>query len=143
MILCDVNVLVSAFREDMGDHQAYYGWLTDRLEGDEPVGLSGLVNSAFLRIVTNPRIFERPSSLDRALAFVDDLRQSPVTVPISEGPRHWAIFERLCRKIGATGNRIPDAYLAALAVESGCELVTADRGFGRFPELRWRHPMDG
>jgi len=63
-------------------------------------------------------------------------------VVLIPGPRHWEIFARLCRKIGARGNRVPDAFLAALAIESGSEWMTADRGFARFPGLRWRHPLD-
>lgn len=65
-----------------------------------------------------------------------------MSTPLFEGPRHWEIFDRLCRKIGARANLVPDAYLAALAIESGSTFYSADRGFARFPDLRWEHPMD-
>lgn len=142
MILCDVNVLVYAFREDMKEHHAYHEWLVDRLGDDETLALSGLVASGFVRVVTNRRVFRRPSPLDLALRFVAEIRAVPGVMAISEGSRHWGIFERLCTTVGARGNLVPDAYIAALAIESGCELISSDRGFARFPQLRWRHPLD-
>lgn len=103
--------------------------------------MSELVLSRFLRIVTHPRVMKTPSPLELALGFTAVLRKQPNAVPISPGPRHWDIFERLCRDAGATGNLVPDAYLAALAIEHGAELVTADRGLARFSGVRWRHPL--
>ncbi len=104
-------------------------------------GVSDLVLSGFVRIVTHPRVFAYPSRPDRALEFASVLRQQPNAVPLAAGPRHWEIFVRLCRDAGAKGNLVPDAYVAALAIESGSELVTTDRDFARFPGLRWRHPL--
>jgi uncharacterized protein len=142
MILCDVNVLVYAFRQDVEQHSTYRAWLEQVVNGDEPLAVSGAVASGFLRVVTNRRIFVEPSRLGSAFRFLDELRSAPTAVPVQEGPRHWAIFEGLCTKVGARGNLVPDAYLAALAIEAGCTLASADRGFARFPGLRWRHPMD-
>ncbi len=142
MILCDVNVLVYAFREDSKDHDRYHAWLLDRLRGDEPVGYNGVIDSGFLRIVTHQRIYQPPSEPETALAFLQDVRTSPVSTPVQEGPRHWGIFERLCLKVGARGNLVPDAYFAALAIEHGATLYSADRGFARFPGLRWQHPLE-
>lgn len=142
MIFCDVNVLVYAFREDVDEHKAYSAWLTDRLNGDEPVAHNAVVASGFLRVVTNPRIFPVPAPLPAALDFLAAVRSSPVAVTLYEGPRHWDIFQRLCLKVGARANLVPDAYLAALAIESGSDFYSADRGFARFPGLRWRHPED-
>jgi toxin-antitoxin system PIN domain toxin len=101
------------------------------------------VLSRFLRIVTHPRGMTTPAPIESALAFAESLRSQPNALPVVPGPRHWSIFERLCREAGATGNRVPDAYLAALAIEHGAELVTADRGFARYPGLTWRHPLAG
>ncbi len=106
-----------------------------------PLGLSTLVASGFLRIVTHPGIFARPTPIDAAVDFIEALRARPNCVEVAPGPRHWGIFTGLCRATGATGNRVPDAYLAALAIESGSEWVTADSGFARFEGLRWRRPL--
>lgn len=79
----------------------------------------------------------------QALAFADALRAQTNAVIVSPGSRHWQIFEGLCVAAGAKGDLVPDAYLAALAIESGCEWITTDRDFSRFPGLRWRHPLAG
>jgi toxin-antitoxin system PIN domain toxin len=142
MILLDVNVLVYAHREDALDHARYARWLEDVATGDAAFGLSDLVLSEFMRIVTHPRIFTPPTPLVDALAFVEALRGRPTCVSVDPGPRHWQLFASLCRRVGARGNFVPDAYLAALAIESGSEWLTTDRGFARFPGLRWRHPLD-
>jgi toxin-antitoxin system PIN domain toxin len=139
----DVNILVYAHRPESDRHEQYRSWLDDGRRGPEPLGVSDVVLSGFVRIVTHPRIFREPTPLDGALAFADALRQGPAVLPISAGERHWAIFSQLCRQAGATGNRVPDAYIAALAIEHGATCVTADRGFARFPGLRWEHPLDG
>jgi uncharacterized protein len=95
-----------------------------------------------LRIVTHPRIFDPPTPLDIALEFIEGLRARPNCVLVAPGPRHWEIFTSLCRSTGSKGNVVPDAYLAAMAIETGNEWVTTDRGFARFTGLRWRHPLD-
>jgi len=143
VILADVNVLVYAHREDTPDHSRFRDWLETAINGDAAFGVSDLVLSGFLRVVTHPRVFASPTPLDLALAFVEQIRTRPNAVPVRPGERHWTIFARLCRQAGARGNLIPDAYLAALAIESGCEWVTTDRDFARFPGLRWRHPLSG
>lgn len=139
----DVNVLVFAHRSDTDRHVEYRSWLEAASCGDEPLGLSGVVLSGFLRIVTHPRIFRDPTAPEIAWEFVEALRSAPAAVPLDPGPRHWAIFSRLCRQTGARGNHVPDVYLAALAMEGSGTWVTADRGFARFPGLRWMHPLDG
>jgi hypothetical protein len=113
------------------------------LEADEPFGVSELVLSGVVRIATHRRIFDPPSTTDEALEFCDQLRSQPNAVAVSPGPRHWAIFERLCRESGARGNLVPDAYLAALAIETGSALITTDGDFSRFKGLAVRHPLDG
>lgn len=96
----------------------------------------------FLRIVTHPRIFKTPSPLKNALKFAADLRERENAVALAPGPDHWRIFTTLCEESGAKGNLVPDAYLAALAIETGSEWITTDRDYGRFPGLRWRHPFN-
>lgn len=142
MILPDVNVLVYAHRGDAPDHGRYARWLENVATSDDPFGLSDLGLSGFLRIVTHPRIFLPPTPLEDALAFLQELRDRPNCVLVAPGSGHWDIFTSLCRQTGATGNLIPDAYFAALAIESGSEWITTDRGFARYPGLRWRHPLE-
>jgi len=108
---------------------------------DEAFAVSELVLAGFLRIVTHPRVFTPPTPIAQALEFSEALRGQPNAVPVAPGTRHWQIFTRLCREIGARGNLVADAYLAALAVESGSEWITTDRDYSRFPGLRWRHPL--
>lgn len=142
MILTDVNVLVYAHRADALRHSAYRKWLEELINGDQAYGFSDLVLSGFLRVVTHPRVFNPPSDLASGLAFAQAIRSQPNAVAITPGLRHWDIFKRLCEAAGAKGNIIPDAYLAALAIESGSEWVTTDRDYSRFPGLRWRHPLE-
>lgn len=142
MMLLDVNVLVYAHRLDAPDHQRYATWLGHLLASDQPFGLSDLVLSGFIRVVTHPRVFSPPSGMAKALAFAGELRGHPGCVHLEPGPRHWEIFVRLCAGAGVRGNLVPDAWLAALALETGSEWITTDRDFARFPGLRWRHPLD-
>jgi len=141
MILMDVTILVYAHREDTTDHPAYRDWVEDTLNSGGAYGVSELVFSDFLRVVTHPNVFERPTPLDVALDVVNQIRGQPQAVPLRPGPRHWAIFEELLRSSDATGNLVPDAYHAALAIESGCDWITTDKGFLRFAGLRARHPL--
>ena len=142
MVVPDVNVLVYAFRRDAENHVAYRDWMDGLVNGSAAFGLAELVLSGFLRVVTHPAIFKTPSPMRSALGFVEALRGSAPSVSVVPGPRHFDIFLDLCRLPGSKGNFVPDAYLAALAIESGSEWLTADRGFARFPGLRWRHPLD-
>ena len=141
MILPDVNVLVYAHREDAVDHPAYREWLEQVVNGDEAYGVSELVLSGFIRVVTHPKVFKRPSRLVDALTFAEQVRGQANCVQVAPGTRHWTLFERLCRECDVRGNLVPDAYLAAMAMESGCEWITADRDYSRFKGLRWRHPL--
>lgn len=141
MILPDVNVLVYAYREDAPQHPVFREWLEEAINGNEAFGLSDLVLSGFLRVVTHPKVFSPPSPVEHALQFAETLREQPNCVHVGPGSRHWEIFARLCRDAGARGNLIADAYLAALAIESGSEWITTDRDYSRFPGLRWRHPL--
>ena len=141
MLLFDANVLVYAFRQDIPDSDRYAVWLEDIINSEMAFAVSDLVLSGFIRIVTHPRILSPPATMDEALAFTETIRSQPQCVTVSPGPRHWRIFTRLCKQAGARGNLVPDAYLAAMAIESGSEWITTDRDFARFPGLRWRHPF--
>ncbi len=131
-----------AHRREADHHERVRRWLRARQDGREPFAVPDLVLSGFLRLVTFARIYARPSTVDEAVGFAEAIRESPSHVRVEPGPRHWGIFTDLCRTTNATGNRVPDAYLAALAIESGSRWVTFDRGFGRYPGLRWRTPLE-
>jgi uncharacterized protein len=141
MLLMDVNILVYAHREDTTDHPAYRDWVEDTINRGGAYGVSELVLSDFIRVVTHPKVFERPTPLAVALDVVNQIRGQPHAVLIRPGPWHWAIFEELRRPSDATGNLVPDAYHAALAIESGCDWITTDKGLLRFTGLRARHPL--
>jgi toxin-antitoxin system PIN domain toxin len=141
MLCVDVNVLVYAHRPESPRHDGYRSWLEEARRGVEPLGIPGMVQSGFVRVVTHPRVFKEPTPLDTALEFIEAVRGSPATVPIAPGERHWGIFTDLCRQLDARGNRVPDAFLAAMAIEQGATFVSADRGFAGFPGLRWIDPL--
>ena len=141
MILPDVNVLIYAFRRDSEDHERYKDWLESVVNGPTAYGIAPQVLSGVVRICTHPRIFRRPSSRADAFTFCRTLlEQSNATVTVP-GARHWSIFEDLCGKAKSTGNLVQDAWFAALAIESGCEWITTDRDYARFPGLNWREPL--
>ena len=141
MILPDVNVLLYAFREDAVDHARFRQWLDGVVNGDEAYGMSPQVLCSLARIATHPRVYASPSRIENALAFARVLLEQPHCTVVRPGERHFSIFEDLCRKAQANGNLVQDAWFAALALESGCEWVTTDGDFARFPGLRWRRPF--
>lgn len=140
MILPDVNILLNAFRRDSSDHEICREWLNDTVNGDARYGVSPQVLSGVVRIATHPRIFAEPSRLDEVLGFCEVLLDQPHCAVVQPGELHWEIFTRLCRQADARGNLVPDAWFAALAIESGSEWITLDRDYARFPGLRWRLP---
>jgi uncharacterized protein len=140
MILPDVNVLVHAFRSDSSHHMTCHHWLTGVVNGEARYGMSPQVLSGVVRISTHPRVFLEPSSLEEVLRFCDILLGQPHCVIVQPGERHWEIFTRLCIQGDARGNLVPDAWFAALVVESGSQWITLDRDYARFPQLRWSLP---
>lgn len=138
----DVNVLVYARRADLREHPNYREVLERLANDDEPLGLPDSVLARFVRVVTNRRIFVEPTSRPDAWQAVDALLAAPAAMRLGPGERHWTLFRQLAADIGASGNDIADAYLAAYAVENNATWVSADRGFSRFGRLRWRHPLD-
>jgi toxin-antitoxin system PIN domain toxin len=135
-------VLLYAHAEQAPRHAEHREWLRTMVESESAFAMSELVLSGFLRVVTNQRAFDPPMQMERALAAADALRSRPNCVIVSPGPDHWEIFSRLCLQSGVKGNLVPDAYFAALAIETGNEWITTDRDYSRFVGLRWRHPLD-
>jgi len=140
MILPDVNVLIYAFRPDAPHHAVCNHWLTGVLENDAMVGLSPLALGAVVRVTTNPRAYRVASTIEEAFTFCDYLRRQPNCQLVEPGERHWDIFKRLCIEADIRGPRVTDAWYAALAIEWGCEWITMDRDYARFPGLKWRLP---
>ena len=141
MYLMDVNILVYAHREDVDRHDEFRDWLESVINSNTDYGYSELVSSGFLRVVTHPKVFETPTPLNEALKFIQQIKSQQNSIKIIPKDRHWFIFEDLIRATNAKGNFIPDAYHAALAIESGCQWVTTDKGFKKFKGLKTRHPL--
>ena len=141
MILVDTNLLVYARISSLPQHEVAREWLDGRLSDHPRVGLPWTSLLGFLRIVTNPRLFERPDGVAGAWAQVRQWLACPnVWIPLPT-EEHPAILERMLEHTGGGANLIPDADLAALAVEHGLTLCSADGDFGRFPELKWSNPL--
>lgn len=140
MILPDVNVLVYAFRTDVAQHAVCRSWLDNTIISDHRFAISRLTLSAVVRISTNARIYNEPSSLEDAFGFCEDILGQPHCQIVEPGERHWDTFQRLCIDTNTCGRHVTDAWYAALAIEWGCEWVTMDRDFARFPGLKWSVP---
>ena len=137
MLLPDVNVLLAAFRPDHPHHARAGHFLEQAFLGDESIGFSNAVLASVVRLATNPRVFVHPDTTDAVCDFVDALLDEPGQI-VAEGDQHWSHFSALCRQLQLRGNLVPDAHLAAIALDHRAELITFDRGFARFPRLRWR-----
>ena len=141
MIVPDVNLLVYAVHAESPMHARAVAWLRGLLDGDEPVGIPWVVSIAFLRLVTNRRIFADPFPVQDAIAVVDGWYVRRFVSAIDPGPQHWPILKRLLLASGTAGNLTSDAHLAAVCIERGAILHTADADFGRFPGLHWTNPL--
>ncbi len=139
MILCDVGVLLNAMVERAPHHEVCRGELERLRESPREMALSELILAAVVRIGTNPRVFEPCPTPAQVFTFVDALRAPAEVRRVSPGSGHWRIFRDLVLGRAIRGPDTTDAFLAALAIEQGCEWWTTDRGFGRFPGLRWRN----
>ncbi|KAB2851010.1 MAG: type II toxin-antitoxin system VapC family toxin [Hyphomicrobiaceae bacterium] len=138
MQLCDVNIFIYAHREDAPNHAFYQSWLQGQLTASATFLYCEFILSAFVRITTHQKIFKPPTPVKLALEFAEQIRSSPNGVGIMPGATHWKIFSGLCAKSRASGNLIPDAYLAALAIEAMADWVTTDEDYKVFePELIW------
>lgn len=138
MKLADVNVLIGAFRSDARCHTDCLACIRDMIDGDEPFAVSTLALSAVVRITTHQRFLAAPSTASDAIGFGNDLLAQPNCRAVHPGPRHWSIFSDLVTTANARAKLVTDAWFAALAIEHGCEWVTLDRDFERFPGLSWR-----
>ena len=137
MKLPDVNVLINAYRQDAVSHGIARSWLSETTSDDARFAISKLSLAGVVRIMTDRRAYAVPTMLADAFAFCDSLLAQPNCEIIEPGERHWHIFRDLCVATGTRGGDTTDAWYAALAIEWGCEWVTFDRDFARFPGLKY------
>jgi toxin-antitoxin system PIN domain toxin len=141
--IVDANVLLHAVNSDSPQHEAARGWLADALGRRDAVGLAWTVLLAFLRVSTHPAVFRRPLTPEEAISTVRAWLGSPAVAIVEPGPRHLSVLAGLLAEAGTAGNLVNDAHLAALAIESGAQLVSFDTGFARFGDVRWSRPALG
>ena len=142
MILLDANVLLYAYDDAAPQHSRVRSWLEERLTGSEDVAIPWLTLWAFVRISTNLRLSERPLNPEAAFRIVESLIAHPRVIIVEPSPRHAQILEQMVRDGQATGPRVTDAALAALAFEHGARVASTDRDFSRFAGLRWVNPLE-
>ncbi|HZE05405.1 MAG TPA: TA system VapC family ribonuclease toxin [Solirubrobacteraceae bacterium] len=140
-MLLDANLLLYAVHQDAAQHEAATTWLTEQLNGPSRVGLPWQSLSAFLRISTHPRAFERPLSPETAWARVEDWLSAPAAWIPQPGAEYHRILGHLVKTHNVRGNVVPDAMLAALAIEHGVPLCSSDADFARFDALNWQNPL--
>lgn len=141
MILVDANLLLYAYNPSFDRHRRARAWLEGVLSRPDPVCLAWASILAFLRIVTNPRAFEYPLSVEEAVPIVSAWLERPMVAILEPGARHWAVLAELLSRTQVRGPAVMDAHLAALAIEHGAVLCTTDRDFARFPGLRLLDPL--
>jgi toxin-antitoxin system PIN domain toxin len=139
----DLNLLIYAVDRSTPDHEVAVAWWNRLLSGSETVGLAWTVMLGFVRLTTSPRIVDAPLAPSAALDYLDRWLGHPVTTVVAPTDRHARVLRDLLARTGTGGNLVSDAHLAALAIEHGAELCSADRDFGRFPGLRWSNPLQG
>lgn len=141
MNMVDANILLYAEDASSALHDQAREWWDQRLSGDTTVCLTWPVLNAYLRIATNPRIFARPLTIEEGIARVASWLAQPCVKVVEPTERHWGIFQGMLKNGQAVANLVPDAHLAALAVEYGCNFYSTDSDFSRFPKLRWKNPL--
>jgi uncharacterized protein len=139
--LVDVNLLLYAVDEVAQHHERARRWLESVLSGTEPVAPPWTVLLAFIRLATRAAIFTDPLTPDEALDIVDGWLAQPPVVVVHPTDRHATVLRELLHPLGTAGNLTTDAHLAALAIEHGATLCSADADFSRFPGLRWLDPL--
>jgi len=143
MKLIDANLLLYAYHPRAAEHEASRVWLEAMLSGSELVRFAWITLWAFLRISTNPRVFENPLSMAEAGAAVSSWLAQPAAGILDPGERHWEILRELTTHGQTAGPLVMDAALAAIAIEHGATLCTTDRDFARFADLTWTNPLEG
>ncbi len=141
MILVDVNLLLYAYDTTSKHHAGARAWWEHSLSRAQPVRLAWATILAFLRIATNPRALSSPMTVEEACEHVSEWLDRPMLDVLEPTPRHWDILRSLVVEHQGLANLVPDAHLAALAIEHGATLCSTDEDFSRFPSLRWENPL--
>jgi uncharacterized protein len=141
MIVLDANILLYAYDVDSPRYQAASTYLEKVLSAPDPVGIPLQSISAFLRISTQKGALRAPYTVQEAVAFVEEWIALPQVRLLTGGDRYWAILKRMLLEGHASGRSVTDAEIAAVTIEYGGELQTNDRGFARYPGLRWNNPL--
>jgi uncharacterized protein len=140
MILVDTNLLIYATVKQMPQHEKAKTWLSGALENGPSVAIPWSVSLAYIRLLSNPRVMEKPVPIPDCWNQIQNwLKLSQVWVP-QPTARHQEILGEMLTAV-SNSNHIPDAELAALTVGHGLQLMTADRGFARYPGLRFSNPL--
>ena len=142
MIVLDANLLIYSYNRGSSHHAGARAWLEDTLSSIEVVGLPWQAVSAFLRVMTNPKLPAERFGLEQAARIVDLWLAHPNVQVLTPGVGYWPLFRRMVIEGRAAGPRVSDAEIAALTMEYGGVLCTADRDFARFPGLRWKNPLE-
>ena len=141
MILVDANLLIYAVDADSPNHARARRWLEETLSGDTPVGLAWVVILAFLRVTTRSGILRNPLPPEAAIDYVDSWLRQPFVEAVAPGENHWPVLRSLLQASGMAGNLTSDAHLAALALEHGCTIASADNDFRRFAGVAHVNPV--
>lgn len=141
MILVDANILLYAEDKLSSHHEEARRWWDTQLSGESPVCLCWYIITAFVRIGTNRRIFQKPLTIEQVVQRIQSWIDQPCLRIIYPTESHWQLFQTMLREGQANANLVPDAHLAALAIEHGCVLYSTDSDFSRFPKLKWKNPL--
>jgi toxin-antitoxin system PIN domain toxin len=141
MKILDVNLLIYAVNRDSPLHTKAKAWLETSLGDAEPLGFSGVVILAFVRLTTRTGLFQKPFTPERAFKLVEEWLEQPGARIVHPGQRHLSIMREILTPLGTAGNLTSDAHLAALAIEQNAQLCSCDNDFARFPGLRWKNPL--
>lgn len=141
MILVDANLLIYAVDRDSPHHAPARRWLEETLSGSETVGIPWIAALAFVRITTHAAIMRKPLSAESAIRYVDGWLHQPFAKMIGPGEKHWPILRNLLTASGTAGNLTSDAHLAALAIEHGATVASADNDFRRFAGVTHLNPL--
>jgi toxin-antitoxin system PIN domain toxin len=141
MILVDANLLIYAVNRDLPQHPTARDWWESALSGRGSVGIPWVAILAFVRLCTNGRVFAHPLTPELALAYIDEWLAIPMVTAVSPGRNHWSVLRNLLAQTGAAGNLTTDAHIAALALEQGYAVYSADNDFKRFPGVRHVNPL--